>query len=118
MKTRDPYRLKPGRINSLKDLEREKERLQLEIVRREEHIRFNYHNLRSLLSFRNMLGTLIEEVTTSATVAGKILSFGKDLFAKRKKKKKARMAAGNDSNPDVTPATAPTAGTVTPEAGN
>lgn len=93
MRTNDPYKVRVKNINSLKDLEREKERLQLEIVRREERIRHTYHNLVHLLSFRNLAGALVEELTTTATVAGKLVTFGRDIFAKRKKKKKAKLEA-------------------------
>jgi hypothetical protein len=91
MKTNEPYKIRVGRINSLADLEREKERLQLEIVRKEEGIKYNYHSLVGLLSFRNLVGTLIEEVNATSTVIAKIVSLSKDFFAKRKKKKKARQ---------------------------
>jgi len=72
------------------DLQREKERLQSEIDRREEGIKANYQNLVHLLSFRNLFGTLVDEISTTTTVIGKLVSMGKDFLAKRKKKKKAK----------------------------
>ncbi|MCX6283768.1 MAG: hypothetical protein NTW31_06005 [Bacteroidetes bacterium] len=91
MRTSDPYKIRISHINSLADLQREKEKLQLEIVRREEGIKYNYQNLVHLLSFRNLLGSLIDDVSTTTTVAGKLFSFGKEFLAKRKKKKKAKQ---------------------------
>jgi len=88
MTTNEPYKVRLNRIKSLSDLLREKERLQTEIDRREEGIKNNYQNLVHLLSFRNLMGTLIDEVSTTATVMGKLFSLGKDFLAKRKKHKK------------------------------
>jgi len=88
MRTNEPFRVRLNNINSLSDLQREKERLQNEISHREESIKNNYQNLVHLLSFRNLMGTLIGEVSTTATVMGKMFSLGKDFLAKRKKHKK------------------------------
>lgn len=88
MRTNEPFKVRLNHINSLSDLQREKERLQNEISHREEGIKNNYQNLVHLLSFRNLMGTLIDEVSTTATVMGKFLSFGKEFLAKRKKHKK------------------------------
>ena len=90
MRTSEPYKVRANHLNSLSDLEREKERLQMEIARREEGIKYNYQNLVKLLSFRNLIGTLIDEVSTTTTVIGKLFLLGKDFLAKRKKKKKAK----------------------------
>jgi hypothetical protein len=88
METNAPYKIRVGKINSLDDLEREKERLQLEIVRKEEGIKYSYQSMVHLLSFRNIMTTLIDEVSTTTTVIGKIFSLGKEFLAKRKKKAK------------------------------
>ena len=93
MRTSEPYKVKLSHINSMRDLQKEKEKIQIEISRREEGIKYNYHNLVQLLSFRNLLGNLIEEVGTTTTVVGKIFSIGKDFLAKRKKKKKEKHEA-------------------------
>lgn len=93
MRTSEPYKVKLSHINSMRDLQKEKEKIQIEISRREEGIKYNYHNLVHLLSFRNLLGNLIEEVGTTTTVVGKLFSIGKDFLAKRKKKKKEKHEA-------------------------
>jgi len=93
MKTNEPYRMRVRKINSISDLEREKERLQIEITRKEEGIKYNYQNLVNLLSFRNLIGSLIEELNASSSLVSKVISAGKNLMAKRKKKKKARQEA-------------------------
>lgn len=90
MRTNDTYKVKISHIHSMADLQKEKERLQTEIVRSEEGIKSNYQNLVQLLSFRNIIGNLVEEISTTTTVIGKLFSFGKDFLAKRKKKKKAK----------------------------
>ncbi|MCX6286263.1 MAG: hypothetical protein NTY96_04050 [Bacteroidetes bacterium] len=90
MRTSELYKIRLSHLNSLEDLEREKEKLQMEIVRREEGIKYNYQNLVHLLSFRNLIGTVIDDVSSTTTVIGKLFSLGKDFFAKRKKKKKSK----------------------------
>ena len=47
-----------------------------------------------LFSFRNLIATLIDEVNATSSVMGKIISLGKELLSKRKKKKKVRRTAG------------------------
>lgn len=93
MRTNEPYKVKLSHINSMRDLQKEKEKIQIEISRREEGIKYNYHNLVQLLSFRNLLGNLIDEVGTTTTVVGKLFSLGKDFLSKRKKKKKEKHEA-------------------------
>jgi predicted RNA-binding protein with EMAP domain len=101
-----------GKINSISDLEQEKERLRLEIARKEDGIKYSYYNLVDLLSFRNLIGSLLDEVNATSSVLGKVISVGKKLLSKRKKKKKkddqaaeARPEAGKenaDSSANVT----------------
>jgi len=95
MNRKNRYRIRSKRIRSLHDLELEKSRLQLEIVRSEEAIRSGYRQILQALSFRNLANTILEEVTTTSTVLSKAFSIGKSLLERRKKKKKdkARMAA-------------------------
>jgi len=90
MRTNETYKVRVDHLKSLADLEREKERLQLEIVRREEGIKHHYQNLVHLFSFTNILSTLIDEISTTTSLIGKLFSFGKEFLAKRKKKKKEK----------------------------
>ncbi|MCX6241528.1 MAG: hypothetical protein NTX43_06985 [Bacteroidetes bacterium] len=90
MRTNEPYKVRLSHIDSLKNLQREKEKLQMEISRREEGIKYNYHNLVRLLSFRNLMGTLIDDVSTTTTLVGKLITLGRDFVAKHKKKKKEK----------------------------
>jgi phage host-nuclease inhibitor protein Gam len=99
MRTSEPYKVRVHHINSLSDLEREKERLQTEITRKEEGIKYNYQNLVQLLSFRNLIGTLIDEVSSTTTVVGKLFTLGKDFVAKRKKKKKEKHSLHQQHEP-------------------
>ena len=93
MKTNEPYRMRVGKINSMSDLEREKDRVQLEITRKEECIKYSYQNLLHLFTFCNLVGSLIEEANACSSMISKVITFGKELLAKRKKKKKARQEA-------------------------
>jgi len=90
MRTSEPYKIRVNRLNSLADLEHEKERLQIEIARKEEGIKYDYQNLVHLLSFQNLISTLIDELSTTTTVIGKLFSLGREFLAKRKKKKKEK----------------------------
>jgi hypothetical protein len=99
MKNKESYRVRIGKINSISDLEVEKERLRLEITRKEVGIKDSYHNLVDLLSFRNLIGTLLDEVNATSSVVGKVISVGKKLLSKRKKKKK-KDAQGEEAPPD------------------
>ena len=56
MRTSEPYKVRVNHLNSMEDLEREKERIRIEITRSEEGIKYNYQNLVHLLSFRNLIG--------------------------------------------------------------
>ena len=91
MRTNEPYKIKMGKINSLDGLEKEKERLQLEIIRKEEGIKYSYQSLVHLLTFSNLIGSFIEEVNATSSLIGKVISLGKDFFVKHKKKQKVRQ---------------------------
>jgi hypothetical protein len=84
------YRSKTNirKIRSLKDLHSEKLRLKEELLRSEEGIVSNYHQIREALSFRNILKTVTDDVAVASTAFSKAFSFGKTLLRKVKKKKK------------------------------
>ena len=96
MKTIKKYKIKADRIDSLEALEHEKIRLRMEILKKEESIKYNYRHLVDALTFRNLTSTIISDLSTTSTVVSKAFSFGKSFFDKRKKKKRERHAAEDE----------------------
>lgn len=94
------YTIKPGSITSLKDLELERQRLKLEILRTEEHIHRDYRKILDAFTLRNLSTSLLGEITHSATFLGKAFTFGKALMSKRKKKKKREVEQPESANGD------------------
>jgi|GEM_PF-491394 len=90
MKWNNSSRISLKRIRSLRDLELEKAKLQVEIMKSEEKIRSNYRHLIRRLTIRNLLGAVTDEMTTGTSVLSKAISFGRSFFEKRKKKKKKK----------------------------
>ncbi len=80
--------VKSEKIHSIRDIELEKQRLKLEILKTENHIHASYHELIHSLSPRNIAVGLISEIATTSNVVSKAISFGQILFGKRKKKAK------------------------------
>lgn len=95
MKTTNRYIVKASKIHSLRDIELEKQKLRLEIMKKEQDIHSGYRDIVSALSFRNLAGNMISEITTTSSVLSKAISVGKSLMAKRRKKKHDRL------NPDT-----------------
>ncbi len=82
------YTTKPSRIKSLEDLQLEKSKVRMEILKKEEHIRSDYRHILDALTFRNIVSNLADDITVQSAVISKAFTFGKSLFARRKKKKK------------------------------
>jgi len=82
------YRVKPAAIKSLDDLRLQKARIRLEIMKQEENIQSDYRRIRDALTFRNIAANLVEDISVQSAIVSRVFSFGKALFAKRKKKKK------------------------------
>jgi hypothetical protein len=82
MKASKRYLVKTENIHSLKDLELEKQRLRLEILKTETAIQSNYRNITQALTFKNI---------------AKAVSFGKLFLEKRKKKKHDKLKAAHDA---------------------
>jgi len=88
---KNSYRLSSKRIRSLHDLELEKAKLEVEILKSEETIRSSYRHLIHRLTFRNLAGTLTDEIAARTSVLSKVISVGKSFLEKRKKKKKEKV---------------------------
>ena len=93
MKMKNRYRVSAGRIRSLQDLGLEKAKLEMELFKSEDTIKRNYHDLVHRLTFRNLAGTIVDEVATGTSTLSRAISLGKSFLEKRKKRKKekARM---------------------------
>ncbi len=89
--------VKPDKIHSLNDLQMEKLRLQMEIMKAEANIHSGYRGILDALSFKNLAGTLISDVTASSSVVSQAFAFGKSMLAKRKQKKQDKLTAGGDT---------------------
>lgn len=79
---------KHTRIKSLQDLQLEKAKVRMEIMKKEEHIRSDYRHIIEALTFKNILSSLVEDISVQSTVISKAFAIGKSLFSKRKGKKK------------------------------
>lgn len=90
MKNKTHYKIRG--IRSLHDLELEKVRLKMELLKREEAIKGNYRNIVDALTFRNLLQHLSSEITKTTSAVSTAFSVGKSIFGafKRKKKNKPR----------------------------
>jgi hypothetical protein len=97
MRTTNRYKVKAENIHSLKDIEFEKQRLQLEILKKEHDIKTGYRNIQEALSFRNLATTVVNEITSSSSVLTKAILIGKTFMAKRKKKKLDKLKEISDA---------------------
>ncbi|MEI6455855.1 MAG: hypothetical protein WCO93_06165 [bacterium] len=84
------YRVSSGRIRSLQDLELEKAKMEIELLKSEESIKFSYRQLVHKLTFRNLAGTLVDEISKGTSTLSSAISLGKSFLEKRKKKKREK----------------------------
>ena len=88
MSMNNRYTVKASKIRSLEDLRLEKTKVRNEILKKEGDIRSDYKNILDLLTFRNIVSNLADSITVQSAVVSQVLSFGKALFARKKKKRK------------------------------
>lgn len=91
--------VKSANIHSLKDIELEKQRLRLEIMKTEVNIHDGYRNIIQALTFKNIATTMIRDVSATSSVMSKVFEFGKTMLEKRKKKKHDKLKAVSDDHP-------------------
>ena len=91
MKTNKVQRSSIREIHSMHELQMEKARLKLELVKSEDKIKGNYRHIISAFSLRNLFST-VAELTTTNTIVSKAFTLGKNWFSRRKKKKKEAKA--------------------------
>jgi hypothetical protein len=86
------------KIRTLDDLKSEKLRLKGELLKTEEGIYANYHHIRDAFTFHNILKTVTDDITIASTAFSRVVSFGKTLFGKVKKKKKKPHAPDSEDS--------------------
>jgi hypothetical protein len=82
--------VKSEKIRTLKDIELEKQRLRLEILKTEAYIQDGYRNILHAFTFKNLASSMINDISATTSVIGKAFSIGKAILAKRKKKHRDR----------------------------
>ncbi len=87
MKTNKRYKVRPEKIHSLRDIELEKTRLQIEIMKAEESIHDDYRRILESFTLRNLATSLFDDLSMTSGIAAKAFGIGKTLFSRRKKKK-------------------------------
>jgi len=87
-------------IHTMHELQLEKTRLQLDLVRTEDKIKANYRHILSAFSLRNIFLTVTELASTSS-IFSKAFTLGKNWFGRRKKKKQQKKQAEEKSSETV-----------------
>jgi hypothetical protein len=75
-------------IHSMHELQLEKARLKLELVKTEDKIKSNYHHILSAFSLRNIFSTVTTEISSPSSLLMKSITLFRNWLGKRKKKKK------------------------------
>jgi hypothetical protein len=70
------------------ELQLEKVRLQLELVKTEDKIKANYRHLLSAFSLKNIFSTVTTEFISPSSILANAVVLGKNWLGRRKKKKK------------------------------
>jgi len=96
MKMKHKIRTNIRKIRSLDELRSERHRLRGELQKTEDSIHSGYRHIIEMLSFRNIMKTVTEDIATTSTITSKAFSIGKKLFEKVKKKKKQKKGQATD----------------------
>ena len=88
MKNKSPHTI--GKIKSLEDLKLEKARLKMDILKQENQIQSDYRQILDRLTFRNVIRNIQEDIALTSNITSKVITVGKKIFGKKKKKKKIR----------------------------
>lgn len=76
------------KIHSMHELQLEKARLKLELVKTEDKIKGNYHHILSAFSLRNIFSTVTSEIASPSSLLMKSITLFRNWLGKQKKKKK------------------------------
>ena len=87
MKNRSTHNI--GKIKSLEDLKLEKARLEMDILKKQNQIQSDYRQILDRLTLRNVFLRIKEDIALTTDITSKVISVGKRLFGKKKKKKKS-----------------------------
>lgn len=101
MKTNKPYKVKSERVHSLRDLELEKARLQLEILKAKENIHSDYRRILDSFTLKNLASVMVQDMATSSGIVSKTFGLGKSFFAKKKKKKLKEKEIENEKSTEA-----------------
>jgi hypothetical protein len=77
-------------IHSMQELQLEKARLKLEILKTEGDIKANYRHILSAFSLRNIFSTVTTELIHPSSLVTSAITLGKNWLSKRKKKRKQK----------------------------
>lgn len=91
------YLVKPEKIHSLQDIEMEKQRLRMEIMKNEQNIHSDYRHIMDALSFRNLATTITNDISATSSVISKAFAVGKSIMTRRKKKKHDKIKSDADA---------------------
>jgi hypothetical protein len=89
-KTRSNFR----RVHSMQELHLEKVRLEMEEVIAKERIKGNVREIREAFALRNIITTVVSELSIKTSVLSNVVSAARGLFKKRKKKRKEATEEG------------------------
>jgi hypothetical protein len=90
MKTNKEWRSSIRKIHSMQELQLEKARLNMELLKAEDKIKSNYRHILSAFTLGNILTTVTTELITPSSLVSKVFTLGKNWLSRRKKKKKQR----------------------------
>jgi hypothetical protein len=76
-------------IHSMHELQLEKARLKMEVVRAEEKVKGNYRNIIAAFSLKNIVSTVTTELVNPSSLAAKAFTIGRNWLVKRKKRRQA-----------------------------
>lgn len=88
------------RVRSMHELQLEKARIRMEEVRAKDRIKDNFRQFKEAFALRNIFTTLTTEVGSTSAILSKVISTGKSIFGK-KKKKKAKPKAEEAKNSGI-----------------
>jgi len=91
MKTNNIQRSKIRKINSMHELQLEKARLKLELIKTEDNIKNNYRHILSAFSLRNIFSMATTELTSSSSILFNAFTIGKNWLNRLKKKKSLKV---------------------------
>lgn len=90
MKMKNKTHRKIRTIRSLHDLELEKTRLKMDILKKEDQIKGNYREIVGVFTFKNIISIISQEIISRTSTISSAFTVGKSIFSIFKKKKKSK----------------------------